>query len=280
MPKPQEIEVKLRALAQSKAGAIKKVAKSEFLNARDRVSLADLRTALSTGQSGMVEAAAKIDEMEAGLGEVLTGILAALLAGGKSAQDETPGPALNQLDSAIARAVQQQGALAVKRVSNGTRQAIRSAVSRALSEDMNVEAAAKEIRNVIGLTAPQERTLAIQRATMEKAGVKQSVIERTLTARTKRMLDYRAGVIAENEAFMAISTGRQLYWQSLVDSGDLSRNTQRKWITAADEFVCEVCRPMHGQIRGLTEFFTTGEGGLILTSPAHPVCRCSVVLVE
>jgi hypothetical protein len=279
-PKQHATEVKLRRLAQAKAKDLKKVAKSQFLLARDRVSLDDLKAALATGTSGPVEAAAKIDELEVGLGELLTGLLAALLAGGKSAEEEHPGVALNHLNAAVLNAVQTHGALAVKRVSNGTRAAIRSAVSRALSEDMDIEAAAKEIRNVIGLTAPQERSLAIQRATMEKAGVVKPTIERTLAERTKRMLDHRAAVIAENEAFMAISAGRQLFWQGLVDSGELSPRTQRKWITAADEFVCEVCRPMHGQVRGLTEFFTTGEGSLILTSPAHPVCRCSVILVE
>ena len=42
------------------------------------------------------------------------------------------------------------------------------------------------------------------------------------------------------------------------------------WWTTSDEFVCQVCEPMHG-----TEFDIKDTDGLL---PCHPQCRCTFVL--
>ena len=218
--------------------------------------------------------------MEKDLGPIVAGILAALLLGGKSAADEIDGPGFDSLAGTVQNAVAAQAAKAVARVVSGSRQGLRQAVQRIVGEELDLDKGAQDLRNALALTAPMERSLALQRIAMEQAGTKDSVVERALKTRADRMAAYRASVIADNETFTAVSLGRDLYWAQLAASGDLPPGQQREWVTASDEKVCPVCKPMDGQRRGLNEFFTTGEGDLITAPPTHVTCRCSVVLVS
>lgn len=250
------------------------------MTARDRPSLTDLASALETNRTGAVEGAVQFEKLDSDLGEVTVGILAALLAGRKAAAEEISGPGLGQVSERIQTAVTQQGALAVARVTDASRQSIRLAVSRILNDELSYEEGAKEIRRVIGLTPRQTVGLQAQRAAMKAAGATDRAIEKALEARSKQMLDYRASVIADNEAWTAIGAGRRMYWLDLADGGDIPQTTKRTWNTAQDERVCPICAPMHGATTGLTGFYTLPDGSLISGTPAHVVCRCYETLVE
>lgn len=80
----------------------------------------------------------------------------------------------------------------------------------------------------------------------------------------------RAQRIATTEVTKLYAEGNQAAWKA---SGTVSMN---KWMTAQDERVCPICRPLAGMKVQLGENgFTTEKGGLGITGPpAHINCRC------
>lgn len=79
----------------------------------------------------------------------------------------------------------------------------------------------------------------------------------------------RAELIASTEVTRAYAEGNKQAWQA---AGIVEK---REWRTAADERVCPICGPLHGQQAGLNDAF---EGG-VDNPPAHPRCRCWIVPV-
>lgn len=87
-----------------------------------------------------------------------------------------------------------------------------------------------------------------------------------------QLLDYFGRERARRIA--ATEVTRSYVWGAL--SAYLASNVVQEvmWLTANDEMVCKICRPLHGRRVPLGQGF-----GLIGYPPAHVQCRCSVVPV-
>jgi len=278
---------KLRETAEQQEAPLRQAIKDAIKTIKDSVVLARLTKALNEDDEEAALEATKIETLKDELSGPLTaGVIAALLAGSTLARTELPislqaaGGAFDPLADEIQKWIRSNGARQVTQITGGSKRAIQRIIGEMISSGESARRAAREIREVIGLTVPQQKALANLRQSMIGEGATKEVIERTLAVRSERMLGERAFAIARNEAFIATAQGRQMYWDQLVQRGVLDPATLRKWITAEDERVCPICRPMHNQIRGLTEPFTKGEGGTALTTPAHVTCRCSVILIN
>ena len=254
---------------------------------RDSVTLSEIITALNEQDEEAAIAATQIESLAPELSVLSAAIYAALLEGAESARAELPvalqAEAFDVLEDAVQEWLTDNGGRMVSQISETSRQAIVEAIQNQLNGDGSARRAAQEIRRVIGLTARQQQTLERLRQSMAESGAVRPVIERSVAARADRMLTERANLIASQEAFNAITGGRQLFWEQLAARGALDPETLRQWITARDERVCPVCRPMHRQIRRLTQPFDLGgprSGESVLTTPAHIKCRCSVVLIN
>ncbi len=276
----------LRAKAEENEPDLRKAIKEAVAQIKDTMVLAGVTRALNEDDAEAALEATGIDKLKEELSGPLTaGVIAALLTGAGLGREELPSgiartaPAFDLQDAATQRWIRQNGARQVTQISGGSRRAIQSIIADQLASGEGARAAARRIRDVIGLTNPQQAALQRLREAMSEAGATKAVVDRTMAARAERMLDERAFAIARNESFTAVAQGRQMYWEQLVANGELDPATLRKWITAEDEFVCPICRPMHNQIRGLNEPFDKGTGGTTLTTPAHVTCRCSVILV-
>ncbi len=278
---------KLRETAEKQEPKIRRAIKDAVETVKASIVLTTLANAITDEDESEALEATKIDTLKDELsGPLMVGVLAALFSGSTLARSELPislqaaGGAFDPLEDEIQKWIRSNGARQVTQISGGSRRAIQKIIGTMISEGGSARRAARQIREVIGLTVPQQNALASQRAAMAEAGATKDVIERTIAARSNKMLDERAFAIARNESFIATSQGRQMYWNQLVERGVLDPATIRKWITAEDERVCPICRPMHNQIRGLNESFAKGEGGTTLTTPAHVTCRCSVILIN
>lgn len=278
---------KLRETAEKQEPKLRKAIKSAVKTVQDAIVLSTLASAITDENEEHALEATQIELLKDELSEPLMGgVIAALFAGSRLARTELPatlqaaGGAFDPLADEIQKWIRSNGARQVRQISGGSRRAIQAIISDMIAQGGSARRAARQIREVIGLTTPQSKALIRQRAAMEAAGVTKDVIERTLATRANKMLDERAFSIARNESFIATSQGRQMYWNQLVDRGVLDPKTLRKWITAEDERVCPICRPMHNQVRGLNESFAKGEGGTTRTTPAHVTCRCSVILLN
>ena len=77
---------------------------------------------------------------------------------------------------------------------------------------------------------------------------------------------WRADMIASTETTKAWSVARQ----EIANESDVIKGLQ--WVTANDELVCPICRPLHGTTRSKKG---TYQG--LIGPPAHPRCRCGEV---
>jgi HK97 family phage portal protein len=78
----------------------------------------------------------------------------------------------------------------------------------------------------------------------------------------------RAELIAQTE-------GTRLFAEGSAERYRRAGVRKARWLTARDEFVCDVCRPLHDQIADLSVGWPA-PGGSILRPPAHPGCRCGI----
>lgn len=82
---------------------------------------------------------------------------------------------------------------------------------------------------------------------------------------------YRANTIARTETMRAASEGRMQAWNQGITEGFIGANWQKEWIPESD--ACEICLGLRGKKIRVKDSFSVGE------PPAHPNCRCDVILV-
>jgi SPP1 gp7 family putative phage head morphogenesis protein len=80
--------------------------------------------------------------------------------------------------------------------------------------------------------------------------------------------EYRADLIAVTEVTRAYHQGNLTLYKSVPGVAGIV------WKTARDEWVCEICRPMHGAPGDLDGVFMSADGRA-RQIPAHPNCRCT-----
>jgi hypothetical protein len=84
----------------------------------------------------------------------------------------------------------------------------------------------------------------------------------------------RARTIARTETMMAYNEGKQQAWNQAADRGLINKQTARKvWVTGPMD-VCTICAPLNGQNQPINKPFSIKR----MTPPAHPNCRCTMVL--
>lgn len=168
----------------------------------------------------------------------------------------------------------------IREISDGQRDMVKDLISRAQLSGISPSDVAREIRNGIGLTSTQaqwvsnfyERNLTDNIAnglSMSAAVARaQSATDRYQT----QVHRYRASTIARTEIMRANSEGRQEAWRQGAEGGWISPNAEKEWIAEPD--ACEICEALNGTRVALTDEFSEGE------PPAHPNCRCDVLLVD
>lgn len=94
----------------------------------------------------------------------------------------------------------------------------------------------------------------------------------------EQSLASRAKVLGDNEAWSTREQAKQIVWMYGVQTGAVSPDTMRRWITAHDERVCPTCGPMDGVTMPIAERFQVRGYGRVWAPPLHPNCRCDVEL--
>jgi hypothetical protein len=168
----------------------------------------------------------------------------------------------------------------ITQISNATKAAMTLLVASLLEQDVSPSKAVRKLMQSYGLSREYISKLSRFESALRETVSDPALRESRLDARSKRFLAERATKIASNESFKSFQAGKDALWFQLLASGDVKSTALRKWVTAADEMVCPVCRPMNGQVSPVGGTFTTGNGNLISRSPAHTSCRCSVILIS
>lgn len=168
----------------------------------------------------------------------------------------------------------------VREVTDETRAAVRGAVERAVAAGTHPTAAARDVRQIVGLHSRQAAAVSRYRVGLAASGLKPSMVEQRSARYAEQLLRQRAETIARTECFAALNRGRADLWEELVREGVVERGRMvRTWMSARDERTEDVCLALDGQQVGLEEPFSSIEGD-IFEPPVHPRCRCTLLIEE
>lgn len=172
----------------------------------------------------------------------------------------------------------------VTRVNRETKAAIRQIVFEAIRDGRAPAVAARTIRNVVGLLP--RHAVAVQRF----AETHPTYTERGVARYARKLLNYRARMIARTESAMAAVGGRQEAWREMVRDNLIDTSRFRQvWLVTPDDRLCEFCAPMEGATVALDGSFESTERGILPSErepyagetvegpPLHPSCRCDLV---
>ncbi len=167
---------------------------------------------------------------------------------------------------------QERSAALVTGITDTTRRAISDAVAVGLDQGGTIAGTSRAIRNVIGLTPRDARSVMLAADGLDSKG---------LDRLSGTLLRRRASNISRTETIAASNRGQQEFWNQAEESGFLAHEDAfQEWIVTPDDRLCPICEPMGGQVVGLKSPFETGEGDQVLSPPAHPSCRCAVGLAS
>lgn len=138
---------------------------------------------------------------------------------------------------------------------------------------------AKVIKPLIGLTSSEAVAVARYRESLVKENLSENVIENLTNKYAEFLLEKRALRIARTELSYAYNRGQLEAIREAKANGFFRGEVIKTWLTAGDERTCEFCQSLDGEVVGLEETYpgATKREQEILTPPAHPMCRCTVI---
>lgn len=185
-------------------------------------------------------------------------------------------------------------------VSPATRGAIRDVVVNAIQQGIHPRRTARIVEGMVPLLPQHAESISRFVDGALDAGLDQGHIDKVVSRKTAKLRRYRAEMIARTEAIKSANMGQQLVWESAIDEGLLPAGVKKVWVATGDDRTCRICAVMDGQTvevvgefavkeqatgfaRDGAEFKVTGTKPLKRpaspkTPPAHPQCRCTVVL--
>ena len=172
-----------------------------------------------------------------------------------------------------------ESATLVREIADGQRQTIRDVVTFGQESGLSPQDTARQIRQTVGLTQAQGgwvnnfRDRQVAANINAGMGVDEAVrAAQGPTARYQSQIHrYRSTTIARTEIMSANSQGRQQAWGQGLQGGFISPNSRKEWIAESD--ACDICMPVNRMRVPITGQFPIGE------PPAHPNCRCDVLLI-
>lgn len=196
----------------------------------------------------------------------------------------------------------------VRGVTVESQRSIQQAITSSISEGLTPRAAARVIRNSIGLTPQQTSAVARFQAKLEQndfssltpfqrdslmrsrrgAAVNRDFLEQLSPERVDRLTEQyanrqllsRATTIARNEVAETANFGQREVWEQAADEGIFDRNgSRKKWIVTPDDRLCPICEPMAGVEIPYNENFNLPNGESKPGPNAHINCRCALTLI-
>ena len=168
----------------------------------------------------------------------------------------------------------------IRQVVDSQREMVRTLVATAQTAGVAPVDVARQIRGGIGLTTAQagwvdnfyNRALTGNITAGMSPAQAASRAQAAADRYQQQVHRYRSMTIARTEIMRANSEGRQQAWGQGVAGGWISPDALKVWNAESD--ACEICMPLNGMRVPLKGQFPLGE------PPAHPNCRCDVLLVE
>lgn len=159
---------------------------------------------------------------------------------------------------------------------------LRAVVRRAaVLEDMSVDALARAVRPMVGLTKQQAEANMRYFENLLDNGVSQKKAQDLSLRYSARQHRQRGYTIARTELATAYNAGAYEGTKQAQAAGYLGK-TVKVWCTADDERVCSICGSLEGKEASMDASFdgASRSWSTHLTAPAHPGCRCAIIYRE
>ena len=183
------------------------------------------------------------------------------------------GALIDPLSTTVDSFIKTQGGKLIKEISTAQFNAINTLVRQAsLSETMTVDQLARAIRPCVGLTQRQAQTVKNYYDSMIAQGYSPAEARKKEAIYAERMHRRRAATIAQTEMAFAYNYGMDAVVRDNIKNGIYEPGVTKRWRTAYDENVCDICGGIDGEEVGIDEAFSNGY----MLPPGHPNCRCAV----
>lgn len=168
--------------------------------------------------------------------------------------------------------------------------AVRWAVARAAQlQDLGVDELARVIRPMVGLNRPQTIANLNYYNRLRQSGVSDTKAREMSIKYSAQQSRYRGHMIARTELAFAYNKGEHEGVAQAIEAGYMGP-TVKKWITAGDDRVCDICKGLENRSKRRPVDFDAGFNiqtrlkanypDIDVCPPAHPHCRCVVVYEE
>lgn len=191
-------------------------------------------------------------------------------------------------ERAVIYAQERVGKLIVE-ITDQMRETVRETIALAQGGEMTYQQAALRLQSTIPLTTRDAGAvnkfidkqfnrfirdgLSQAKATVKAQNMGANYAAKLLTSRTK--------TIARTEIIDASMSGRYIGWEAGVTAGYISNDSVKEWIAEPD--ACPICSALDGKLIGWNQEWQFPEGVSAGSTnrmpPAHPNCRCSVVIL-
>lgn len=176
----------------------------------------------------------------------------------------------------------EQGGKQIRAIGAQTREAVRAVVARQVARGQRAESMVPDIRRAVGLLPREAAAVANRRSMLLVTGVDPDRVERMSDEYADDLLTARATRIARTETVAAQNRGLLETWEQAAETGALPDTVVRAWVSAPgsenSNRPCEICLEMDGKEAKLGEPFESPTVGQLMSPPAHPSCRCTMVL--
>lgn len=318
----QQQRKELLDLADKYEGMLRRKLLEAINNIRDSVKLGQVAALLEAGASTKdIFAALGLTAADARLAAVIDTLGTAYRTAGITALTAAAagvggGPrVLVRFDSVSPGAVEylrDRSASLVTAITQDTVKTIQDTLASMYGSGASPMAAARQLRDSIGLTAQQQQAVANYRAALQsydysalarnlsgndERSIRAAFRARSLTPQrvnelvaryADRLLRYRTQVIAQTESFRAMNAANHEAWQQAIDGGQVDPSTIRRfWVSTNDSHT----RESHREIPVLNdggvaydEPFKSPLGPIMYpgdpnASPSNSInCRCSVII--
>jgi hypothetical protein len=193
------------------------------------------------------------------------------------------------VDERSVRWAQTRSADLVTSINESNKLAIRQVISDAFTGPRTIDQTARTLRSIVGLHPRWARAVARNDDTVYanyiKGGMTPDQARESADRVTKtyrdRLIRRRAEMIARTEIQQAQNFGRQTAWEAGEKQGYVDPGSMKEWRTAplGSRYgpPCDECQAVRGPAHRVPWNGTFSNGYMF--PPAHPHCRCTVILV-
>lgn len=177
--------------------------------------------------------------------------------------------------------IRTEGLNRAKNLWKPTIEAARTIIQTGLAEGTTTPVIARQLRHVIGLLPGQGKQLMAYNQGLTQSGTPPAKVD-TLTEKfANKLLRRRATVIARTETNAALNVAADTFFEAARAQANLPETALRRfWLITYDGRTCPICQAIPGMNEDghlFHEPFLTPSGPH-MRPPAHPQCRCVVIV--